>query len=85
MRPESKGSRWEELEAEAHLAEVQAIIRNEIMRGEIRVAPAPGGGIRIIPLDGDMPVEEPPPAVNEELELEEVRRAPVLRVKKRAR
>lgn len=58
MRPESKGSRWAELEATAHLAEVQAIIREEIRRGEIRVVPAPGGGIRIIPLDGDIPVED---------------------------
>ena len=85
MRPESRGSIWEELEATAHLAEVQAIIREEIMRGEIRVVPAPGGGIRIIPLEDVIPVEEPAAAVNDEVELDEVRRAPVLRVKKRTR
>jgi hypothetical protein len=58
MRPESAASRWETLQVKAHLPEVQAIIRREISRGEIRVAPAPGGGIRIIPELDTSPVEE---------------------------
>jgi hypothetical protein len=84
--PEFTGSGWEALQAKAHLPEVQAIIRREIARGEIRVVPAPGGKIRIIPINDDSPIEEPAPAaaaVDEELE--EVRRAPILRVRKRAR
>jgi hypothetical protein len=88
--PEFTASGWEALQAKAHLPEVQAIIRREIARGEIRVVPAPGGGIRIIPIYDDSPVEEPvpaAPAVDEEPEpeLEEFRKAPVLRVRKRAR
>jgi hypothetical protein len=84
MEPESTSSRWATLEAQAHLPEVQAVIRREIMHGDIRVVPAPGGGIRIIPFNGSSPVEEPAPAAAEELELVEVRRAPVLRVRRRA-
>jgi hypothetical protein len=84
MKPESMRSRWEILEAKAHLPEAQDIIRREISRGEIRVVPAPGGGIRIVPVNDVDPVEEPAPDAIDELELEEVRRAPVLRVKRRA-
>jgi hypothetical protein len=51
-KPGSAKSRWEYLEANAHLPEVQAIIRREIFRGTIRVAPTPSGAIRIVPLDG---------------------------------
>ena len=58
IRRESATSHWGALQAKAHLPEVQAIIRREIFRGTIRVAPAPGGGIRIIPKDG-CAVEEP--------------------------
>ena len=65
MRPESAGSRWETLQARAHLPEVQAIIRRGISRGTIRVVPAAGGGIRIIPTTDDRPFEalepSPPP------------------------
>jgi hypothetical protein len=46
-------SRWKDLEAKAHLPEVQAIIRREIFRGTIRIAPTPSGAIRIVPLDGN--------------------------------
>jgi hypothetical protein len=84
MKPESTRSPWEILAAKAHLPEAQAIIRREISRGEIRVVPAPGGGIRIVPINDFVPVEQPAPDAIDELELEEVRRAPVLRVKRRA-
>ena len=66
MTPEPPPSRWEILQAKAHLPEVQAIIRREIMRGEIRVAPTPGGGIRIIPIDDDISIDDDSPM--EELE-----------------
>jgi hypothetical protein len=58
MRPESETTSWESLEAKAHLPEVQAIIRRGILRGEIRVAPAPGGGIRITPIEDAGSLEE---------------------------
>jgi hypothetical protein len=58
--PESAAHRLGALQAKAHIPEVQAIIRREIAGGSIRVAPAPGGGIRIIRTDGGM-VEEPEP------------------------
>jgi hypothetical protein len=58
MRPEQVASRWESLQVKAHLPEVQAMIRREISRGEIRVVPAPGGGIRIIRESETGPVEE---------------------------
>ena len=71
MRPESADSRWDTLQVKAHLPEVQAIIRREIMRGEIRVAPAPGGGIRIIPINGTALAEEPEPFAVAELAYDE--------------
>ena len=58
MMLESAGSRWATLQAKAHLPEAQAIIRREIARGAIRVVPASGGGIRIIPMDRDSPSED---------------------------
>jgi hypothetical protein len=54
IRRESASCHWGALQAKAHLPEVRAIIRREIFR----VAPALGGGIRIIPTDG-CTVEEP--------------------------
>ena len=57
MKPESAGSRWETLQAKAHLPEVRAILRREIAGGTIRIVPAAGGGIRIIPTTGDSPFE----------------------------
>ena len=59
--PEFTASRWATLQAKAHLPETQAVIRREISRGIIRVVPAPGGGIRIIPTSGISSVEEPEP------------------------
>ena len=41
---------WRDLEAEAHLPDVQGLIRQEIQNGTIRVRPKPGGGIRIMPI-----------------------------------
>jgi hypothetical protein len=55
-------SRWRDLEANAHLPEVQEIIRREIRDGTIRVRPKPGGGIRI------MPVGEPESEEAEEID-----------------
>ena len=43
-------ARWRDLEANAHLPEVQELIRQEILSGTIRVRPKPGGGIRILPI-----------------------------------
>jgi len=43
-------NRWRELEANAHLPEVQELIQQEILNGTIRVRPKPGGGIRIVPV-----------------------------------
>ena len=87
MRPESIASRWETLQAKAHLPEVQALIRREISRGEIRVVPAPGGGIRIIPTNGTMPVEEPEPvaAARPAFEHVEDQKVPIPRMRMRAR
>jgi hypothetical protein len=65
MRPESAGSRWETLQATAPLPEVQAVIRRDIARGRIRIVPAAGSGIRIIPATDDRPFQalepSPPP------------------------
>ena len=59
-------ARWRELEANAHLPEVQELIRQEVHRGTIRVRPKRGGGIRILPggiPESEEPLEvEPPPA-----------------------
>ena len=52
MTPHERTAGWDRLEANAHLEEVQEIIRGEIARGMIRVIPAPDGGVRIIPTDG---------------------------------
>ena len=35
-------ARWRELESNAHLPEVQELIRQEILNGTIRVRPKPG-------------------------------------------
>jgi hypothetical protein len=51
MPHRSDEARWRDLESEAHLPEVQDIIREEIENGIIRVRPKPGGGIRIEPID----------------------------------
>jgi hypothetical protein len=54
-------ARWRELESNAHLPEVQELIRQEIRDWTIRVRPKPGGGIRIVPMprhEGDGPIEE---------------------------
>jgi hypothetical protein len=59
-------ARWRDLEANAHLPEVQEIIRQEILNGTIRVRPKPGGGIRILPIgipdSGELREMQPPPA-----------------------
>jgi len=55
-------ARWRELESNAHLPEVQELIRQEIQRGTIRVRPKPRGGIRIVPVS--MPEREEPMEVD---------------------
>lgn len=63
-------ARWRELESKAHLPEVQALIRYEILNGTIRVRPKPGGGIRIVPVgipESEEPIEvEPQPAPSQD-------------------
>jgi hypothetical protein len=41
--------RWEDLQAQAHLPEIQDLIRKEIFRGTIHVVPTSDGGVRIVP------------------------------------
>ncbi len=60
MKPHEQGTSWSMLEANAHLEEVQEIIRSEISRGMIRVVPSPGGGIHIIPMVTHASPERPP-------------------------
>jgi hypothetical protein len=60
-RANSRAAYWGNLQAKAHLPEIQAIIRQEVYRDTIRVVRAAGGGIRIIPTDGST-VEESEPA-----------------------
>ena len=63
-------ARWRELESNAHLPEVQELIRQEIQSGTIRVRPKPGGGIRIVPVgmpEREEPIEvELPPAPSQD-------------------
>ena len=84
--PESAGSRWATLQAKAHLPETQAVIRREISRGIIRVVPAPGGGIRIIPTSGIRSVGTPEPTAAVGLGPDvQHRREPVLRIRRVSR
>jgi hypothetical protein len=58
-------ARWREFESNAHLPEVQELIRQEIQSGTIRVRPKPRGGIQIVPVgmpESEEPIEEEPPA-----------------------
>jgi hypothetical protein len=63
-------ARWRELESNAHLADVQELIRQEILNGTIRVRPKRGGGIQIVPVgipEREEPIEEePPPAPSQD-------------------
>jgi len=63
-------ARWRELESNAHLPDVQELIRQEIRKGTIRVRPKPGGGIRIVPVgvpEREEPIEvEPPPTPSQD-------------------
>jgi hypothetical protein len=51
----SNAASWRALAADADRPEVQAEIRRLIQRGVVRVVPAPGGVIRIIPVGGVRP------------------------------
>ncbi len=56
-------ARWRELEANAHLPDVQELTRQEILNGTIRVCPKRGGGIRIVPVgipESKEPIDEEP-------------------------
>ena len=59
-------ARWRDLASNAHLPDVQELIRQEIQNGTIRVRPKPGGGICIVPVhmsENAEPIEvEAPPA-----------------------
>jgi hypothetical protein len=41
---------WRHLESNAHLPEIQDLIRQEIQQGRIRVRANPDGNIRILPV-----------------------------------
>jgi hypothetical protein len=63
-------ARWRELEANADLPDVQERIRQEILRGTIRVRPKPGGGIRIMPVrqhESDEPTKVEPPPISSQV------------------
>ena len=54
---------WRDLESNAHLPEVQELIRQEIQSGTIRVCPNGESGIRILPVDipeSEQPIEVEP-------------------------
>ena len=61
---------WRELESNAHLPNVQELIRQEILSGTIRVRPRPAGGIRIVrvgvPENEESLEVEPPPAPSQD-------------------
>lgn len=61
---------WRDLESNAHLPEVQELIREEIQSGTIRVCPKGKSGIRIMPVDMPMsaqPIEvEVPPGPSQD-------------------
>ena len=63
-------ARWRELESNAHLPDVQELIRQEIQSGTIRVRPKLRGGIRIVPVgmpESEEPIEvKPPPAPSQD-------------------
>jgi hypothetical protein len=82
MKPDSAANRWEMLQARAHLPKVQEIIRGEIYRGTIRVVPAPGGGIQIMPTNEVSPLEDNETSHNGRLDIEQ-RMVPVLRIERR--
>jgi hypothetical protein len=50
MTHQANEDRWPDLESDAHLPEVQKIIREGIRNGSIRVQPKPGGGICVVPM-----------------------------------
>ena len=79
MRSEQAASRWESLRVKAHLPEVQAMIRREVSRGEMRVVPAPNALIRIIRESETGAVEEPGTSVGamHAADCEDVRMTPI--------
>ena len=66
MTQSANDAYWRDLEANAHLPDVQELIREEIQSGTIRVCPKGKSGIRIMPVDmpeSGQPIEiEVPPA-----------------------
>jgi hypothetical protein len=62
MTPRREAEYWSELEANAHLPEVQAIIRREIIKGAIRVRATSDDGIGIVSTDGHEPFGTQRPA-----------------------
>ena len=60
MNQRTEEARWRDLESNAHLPDVQELIRQEIQSGTISVRPKPGGGICIVPVgmsENDEPIE----------------------------
>ena len=70
MTQSAKDAYWRDLEANAHLPDVQELIREEIQSGTIRVCPKGKSGIRIMPVDmpeSGQPIEvEVPPAPSQD-------------------
>jgi hypothetical protein len=58
MEPPRDRAYWTRLEEQADRPDTQAIIREAIRQGFIRVLPKPGGGVQIVPLAG---AKEPNP------------------------
>jgi hypothetical protein len=80
MTPSADDAYWRDLEANAHLPDVQELIREEIQSGTIRVCPKGESGIRIMPVDmpeSGQPIETEVPRASSQDEASPSGRAPL--------